>query len=205
MRTFPPSSTIAKGALLFTTLIAVAASCGSVKQSSDNGDAGSQTDASAAPQDSGLTPFPDAGTFCSGDKPRMIINGAEVSVQSATGKAVILNCCDSGELNVATSAYQALFSLLWRTPAGQPAGSVNLANPPNSFSVELDLGCDPATAPCNTGAAEEHFSAGFAGTINYISGPAPTASYCVSVAEQPNSPHALIHSLQLYAPNVPTQ
>lgn len=193
-------------------LAAVAPACGGVKQATvDNtgdgggGGGGGSDGSSASATDSGLAGFPDAGSFCSGDAPRMIINGAEVTLLQTRGKAVVLNCCDSAELELATGSFQSLFYLLWRARAGQSPGLVDLGNPPASFSVELDLGCDPATSPCNTGSAEEHYSTGFQGQISYGNGAtASTTSYCLSVAEQKNSPHSVVHSLSIYAPNIPS-
>lgn len=191
---------------LAVALVALAPACGGAKQSTvDDGSDGGGTDGgSSSSTDSGLAGFPDAGTFCTGDAPRMMINGAEVALQKTQGKAIILNCCDSAELVLATGSFQSLFYLLWRAPAGQSPGLVDLGKPPADFSIELDLGCDPATSPCNTGSAEEHYASGFQGQISYGNGAnASTTSYCISVAEQKNSPHSVIHSLSIYAPNVP--
>jgi hypothetical protein len=183
-------------------LVAIAVACGGATQTSvgDGTDGGGTDGGSSSTTDSGLAGFPGAGTFCTGDAPRMMVNGAEVVIEKAKGRAVVLNCCNSAELILATGSYQALFYLLWRAPAGQSPGLVDLGKPPADFSIELDLGCDPATAPCNTGSAEEHYSSGFQGQISF--GNASTTSYCISVAEQKNSPHSVIHSLAIYAPNV---
>ena len=151
--------------------------------------------------DASLPPF-DAGTFCSGTSPRMMVNGAEITVVKATGKAIVLNCCNSAELTVATSAYQALFNVLWRDPA--PMGSmVDLGNPPSNFTIELDLGCDPAMTSCASASPEERYAQGFTGSIQWQYGSSGmTVSYCLAAKESPSSPHSLIHSFALYAPNV---
>jgi hypothetical protein len=187
-------------------LVSLSPACGGSTKSSidDTGnDGGSSNDAGGSTTDSGFAGFPDAGTFCSGDTPRMMVNGAEVNVLMTRGKSIILNCCDSAELMLATDANQALFYLLWRAPAGQSPGTVDLANPPSNFSVELDLGCDPATSPCNTVSAEDHYATGFQGQISYgLGATASTNSYCINVAEQKGSPHSEIHSVSIYAPNI---
>lgn len=167
---------------------------------------GAPTDGNAvkdAVPDAPLPPF-DAGTFCSGSNPRMMINGAEVSVLKASGKALALNCCDSAELTLATSAYQALFNVLWRAQA--PASSpINVSSPPQGFGIELDLGCDPAVTSCASASPEERYTQGFGGSIHYQYGSSGmSVSYCISAAESPSSPHALIHSLAIYAPSVPS-
>lgn len=187
-------------AALALTLVSLAPACGGSTKSSVDGAGSDGGDGSSSSGDSGSG---DAGSFCTGDTPRMMINGAEVPLQSTRGKGIILNCCDSAELILATSSYQSLFYLLWRAPAGQSPGAIDLGNPPASFSIELDLGCDPATAPCNTGGAEEHYTSGFQGHISYgNSGSTLSASYCISGAEPKNAPHPLIHSFSIYAPNV---
>ena len=207
---FTPSTFASGLVVAAVALVALAPACGGKQSTVDgigggDGGGGRGDGGSASTLDSGLTGFPDAGTFCTGDAPRMMVNGAEVSVLKAQGKAVVLNCCDSAELMLATDAYQALFYLLWRAPAGQATGLVDLGAPPASFSIEVDLACDPSSSPCNTGSAEEHYASGFQGQISYGNGAgASTASYCVNVAEQKNSPHSLIHSLSIYAPNVPS-
>lgn len=152
----------------------------------------------------GPGPF-DAGTFCSGTSPRLMINGMDAGVIDATGKQVILNCCVSAELTVATSMYQALMYVLWRAPATSGSGTIDLGNPPQGFSIEMDLGCDPATASCANGTPEERYTSGFSGTLQYApSGSALDVSYCLSVTESPSQPHTTIHSMTLYAPNIPS-
>lgn len=187
----------------FTGVALLVAGCGGAVVTGD--DAGVGTDAAphdgSTATDASLPPF-DAGAFCTGTKPRLMVNGAEVPVLSATGKAFALNCCDSAELLVASAAYQAILAVLWRAPA--PMGSsIDLGSPPNGFGIELDLGCDPATTSCASASPEERYASGFHGTLQYApSGAGLTASYCLSVAESPSAPHVLIHSLVLYAPNV---
>jgi hypothetical protein len=147
------------------------------------------------------TPF-DAGTFCSGTTPKLTINGSNAGVINATGKAIILNCCDSAELTLATGQFQALMNIMWRAPA-TGNGSIDLSNPPNGFGIEMDLGCDPSTQSCATASPEErYFNEGFSGTIQYAQG---TVSYCLQIAESASQPHNVIHTMALYAPNIASQ
>jgi hypothetical protein len=184
----------------------VAPACGGTTvDSSDAGtDGGSKADAATdavTVGDSTLPPL-DAGSFCTGTSPRMMLNGSEIPVINATGKAVVLNCCDSAELIVATGAFQALMNVLWRMSPPAP-GTVDLGNAPSGFTIELDLGCDPTITSCATANPEERYTDGFSGTMQYAwSGAGMTTSYCLSVAESPSAPHSVIHSLTLYAPNV---
>jgi hypothetical protein len=181
------------------------ASCGGTITT--NGDAGSD----AAPSDGSTTkdasdattpPF-DAGTFCSGTSPKLVINGADATIAQATGKAIILNCCESAELTLATAQFQAMMNIMWRAP---PAGAatIDLANPPAGFGIEMDLGCDPSTTSCATASPEErYFNEGFSGTIQYTTGNGGfSVSYCLQIAESASQPHSVIHSMALYAPDI---
>ncbi len=213
MGSLTPFTFTAALAVATIALVALAPACGGKQSTIDgngNGDGGGGGgggggEGGSSTTDSGLAGFPGGGTFCTGDTPRMMVNGAEVSLLKTQGKAVVLNCCDSAELVLATSAFQSIFYVLWRAPAGQSPGLVNVGAPPSSFSLEVDLGCDPTTSPCNTGSAEEHYATGFQGQISYGNGMnAGTTSYCISATEPANSPHAVVHSLSIYAPNVPS-
>ena len=170
-----------------------------------NADAGGGSDAGArdASDAAPVVSF-DAGNLCTGSSPRMMVNGSEINVVSATGKSIVLDCCDSAELTVATSAYQAVFDFLWRVPGGASAVPIDLDSPPPGLEVELDLGCDPATTSCATASPEARFASGFSGSIEVTRTSGTSVSYCISVAEDPAAPQAQIHSLALYAPNVPS-
>jgi hypothetical protein len=175
--------------------------CGGAVSSGDAGstaDSGSKADV----QNDAIVSY-DAGAFCSGSTSRLMVNGAEVTVVSATGHVMVLNCCDSAELVVATSAYQALLNVLWRSPAGSSSSPVDLGNPPSGFALELDLGCDPAATSCATASPEERYADGFQGTLTYKYDSAGLMTgYCLSVSEAPSAPHAVIHSMTLYTPAI---
>ena len=180
------------------------ASCGGTITNADGGADASPSDGSA-PKDASdaATPPFDAGTFCSGTSPKLQINGADATILNATGKAIILNCCDSAELTLATGQFQALLNIMWRNPAGG-ASAIDLANPPSGFGIEMDLGCDPSTQSCATASPEErYFNEGFSGTIQYTTGSGGlNVSYCLRVAESASQPHSTIHTMALYAPNI---
>ena len=179
--------------------------CGGTITSTDGGADGAAGDGASTSDSSGdaAPPALDASAFCSGPSPRVMINGAEVSVMSAKGKAIILNCCESAEITIATPLFQALMNVMWRTPASSGAASIDLASPPQGFSIEMDLGCDPSTTSCATASPEERYVDGFSGTLQYATGNgALSVSYCLEVAESPSQPHPVIHSMMLYAPNV---
>jgi hypothetical protein len=161
-----------------------------------------QTSKDVVASDVTTPPF-DAGAFCNGTTPKLVINGADATIVQATGKAIILNCCNSAELSLATAQYQAMLNIMWRAnPAG--AATIDLSNPPTGFGIEMDLGCDPATQSCASASPEErYFNEGFSGTIQYSTGNGPmSVSYCIHVAESASQPHSVIHSMDLYAPDI---
>lgn len=175
----------------------------------NDGDAGSNGDASskdATPTDvvaaADVTTTFDAGAFCSGSSPKLQVNGADATIVKASGKAIILNCCDSAELTIASAQFQGLMFFMWRA-APLSSGSIDLANPPQGFSIEMDLGCDPSTSSCASASPEERYTDGFTGTLDYTAGSGGlSVSYCLHIDESPSQPHAVIHSLALYAPNI---
>lgn len=187
----------------FFALTALLAACGGAVSSVGNADAGAAFDAGArdASDAAPLVSF-DAGSLCTGTSPRMTVNGSEISVVSATGKSIVLDCCDSAELTVATSKYQALFDVLWRVPGGASAVPIDLDTPPPGFEMEIDLGCDPASTSCATASPEARFASGFSGSIEVTRTSGTSVSYCITVAEDPAAPQPEIHSLVLYAPNI---
>ena len=188
-------------------MLCLLASCGGTITNADGGTDASPSDSSTTKDASDATTPPfDAGAFCTGNSPKLVINGQDATIAQASGKAIILNCCQSAELTLATGQFQALMNIMWRAP---PAGAatIDLANPPNGFSIEMDLGCDPSTQSCATASPEErYFNEGFSGTIQYTTGnTAMSVSYCLQIAESASQPHTTIHTMSLYAPNIASQ
>lgn len=188
-------------------LCLLAVACGGTINDQDSGtnaDAGgsdASTTKDAAASDVTTPPF-DAGGFCSGTTPKLQINGSDATILGAKGKAIILNCCQAAELSLATAQFQAMMNIMWRAPATSTA-TIDLANPPGGFGIEMDLGCDPATTSCaNASPEERYFNEGFSGTIQYATGNNLKVSYCLQITESPSQPHAVIHSMALYAPDI---
>jgi hypothetical protein len=200
-------------------VIALAACGGGVASSgSDSIDGDSASDASTsvdgaatpdahADSGSGFDAAPDGlAEFCSGAQPRMIANGME-STPAVSGKPIILNCCDSAELVVMTQTFQSTIAFVWRVQAGSPGAlpaTIDLANPPAGWSLQLVVGCDPATASCNP--PPDSYTTAFTGTLSVAraANGGYTMSLCLAVSEPAGSPHSILHSLELYAPNVAT-
>lgn len=193
---------------LFGSVVVFASACGGDVERVAQGEPGPGAPAidggrgdGTAPTVEGGVAAPPSSAFCAGADPRVEINGVVVPVLSIKGKAIAMNCCDAGELTVATGAFQALLHVLWRVTPGSPR-SLDVASLAKGSGLELDLGCDPATTSCDSG-AEDRYTSGFQGTIEYApSASGMEASYCLSVAEPAAQPHAVLHAIRLYAPHV---
>jgi hypothetical protein len=144
--------------------------------------------------------------FCTGSFNHMIVNGNE-SNPAVQGTVLPLNCCDAAELVVVTQTvpYSMVpIVVMWRAQVGQAAlpATIDLANPPPGWGVQVDVGCDPAQGNCNP--APDSYTMGLAGTlqVSRTAGGGYDMSLCLSVAEPAGSPHPLVHTLELYAPHV---
>jgi len=156
--------------------------------------------ADAAPDDA-------LAAFCTGTSAHMIANGID-SHPAVTGTWLPLNCCDAAEFVVVTATVPVSLVpivVMWRAQVGSPTevpATIDLANPPQGWGVQVDVGCDPAQGSCNP--APDSYATGFTGTLQVSRTSSGTydMSLCLSVAEPAGTPHPILHSLQLYAPHV---
>lgn len=190
-------------ALSFAFLAAVAAvACGGSVQTTS--DAGADAGADATPLVD-ATPVTDASgdplaAFCQGTAPKMEENGKVNPVLSVKGKSIVMNCCNSAAVSIATGQHAALFNLVWREYGAGPSPIVLGVK---ETTAELALGCDPSTTTCTNGNSVDRYTEGFTGTITYEYAPTGgKTSYCVEVKEPPNAPHPVVHSLRMWLPNV---
>jgi len=147
--------------------------------------------------------LPDAGlsAFCSGPTSHMVVNGIE-SYPAVSGRAIPFNCCEGGEFQVTTETFVWPIAVTWRNTDFVLPATLDLANLPNAWGVQVFVGCDPMNYLCTTPPADS-YSSGLTGTLQVsdsLSG--YDMSLCLSVAESPGSPHPLVHSLDLYVPQV---
>lgn len=184
-------------------LVFLTACGGSVASSQDAGSDSSGATDGAAPSDSGSktdAPTDPLGTFCQGGAAKLEENGKDNPVFSVKGKAIYLNCCNAAAVTIATGQHAALYTLRWQQYGGGPSPVVLGGMDTN---VVLALGCDPTTTSCTSGNSVELYTQGFVGTITYQQmASSMRVSYCVAVSETPSDPHAIVHSLRLYVPNV---
>jgi hypothetical protein len=147
--------------------------------------------------------LPDAGliAFCGGPTSHMAVNGIE-SYPAVSGRAIPFNCCEGGEFQVITETFNWPITVIWRNTDFVLPATLDLANLPKSWGVQVFVGCDPMNYLCTTPPADSYTS-GLTGTLQ-VSGKIAgyDMSLCLSVAESPDSPHPLVHSLDLYVPQV---
>ena len=158
------------------------------------------------PQDAPIDVDANLPAFCTGGFPRMIANGNE-SNPAVNGTVLPLNCCDAAEFVVVTETVPVSLVpivVMWRAQVGQATlpATIDLANPPAGWGVQVDVGCDPMQGSCNP--APDSYTTGLTGTLQVTrtSAGGYEMDLCLAVAEPGGTPHPLLHSLQLYAPHI---
>jgi hypothetical protein len=141
--------------------------------------------------------------FCKGDFSHMLFNGDD-STPGVSNKMLALDCCDAGEIVVVTATTIHMVYIAWRRESiaglGIPA-TIDLANPPSGWSVQVFVDCDPLKASCSP--PPDSYTTGLVGTLQISTGSSGLVmSLCLHVEEPPSSPHPILHTLDLYAPNI---
>ena len=146
-------------------------------------------------------------SFCSGDSPRMVLNGIE-STPVVTGTYILMSCCISSAFVVETATFAEPILVTWQVNGGPYAdpGTYDLANLRAGFTVRVEAGCDPKDPLSCT--PSDAYESGLEGTLALASISPEIASLgndmslCLRLREPARRPHSLIHSLDLYAPHV---
>jgi hypothetical protein len=142
--------------------------------------------------------------FCSGDSPRLVVNGAPSS-PTVTGAMIPYDCCDGGRFDVTSPEFALPIVFSWRRTSSSawvyPA-TADLANLPTGWSVQLYAGCNPASSSCS--GSSDYYTTGFEGTLQLASSGSYVfdMSLCLHVQEPAASPHTIVHSMDLYAPHI---
>jgi hypothetical protein len=153
-----------------------------------------------------LPPFAVDGAlagFCSGDSPRLVVNGTPSS-PTVNGAMIPYDCCDGGQFNVSSPDFALPIVFSWRRQSSSawlyPA-TADLANLPTGWSVQFYAGCNPISSSCS--GSSDYYTTGFEGTLQLAYAAATfDMSLCLHVQEPAASPHTIIHSMDLYAPHV---
>jgi hypothetical protein len=153
-----------------------------------------------SPVDGGL-----AG-FCTGDAPRMVVNGADLT-PTVAAYPIAMDCCDGGRFVVTSDALAFPIGVDWLAEAGPsytlPA-TIDLASPPQGWRNQVIAGCSVTSAGCV--GAHDYYQTGLVGwlTVARDASHGLDMSVCVHVEEDPAQPAYLLHSLDLYVPHALT-
>jgi hypothetical protein len=199
------------GAIREAALEVASGDLGDARSGADSFTADLVPDAGKPERSADAAPMPIDGalaSFCSGDSPKMVLNG-EAQTPTVTGRVLGLDCCDGAEIVITGSSIGHTLFVEWRVQVGPtrnfPA-TIDLANPPSGWAVRMTVGCDTSTIVCYP--APDSYASGLEGALQVtVATPfsAFDTSLCLHVAEPADSPHALVHTLDLYAPHVVTR
>jgi hypothetical protein len=144
--------------------------------------------------------------FCSGSAPKAVINGVASKVKVG-GSIEMLSCCEGASFAVATSSFDYKIMAGWSVVAGDEAfpASIDLAHPSERWRSWVRQTCSSGEV-CYP-APDEYYS-GMQGWLEVARagkgsfGSAFHMSICLRVAETPEDPHPLLHSFELFAPDI---
>jgi hypothetical protein len=134
-----------------------------------SGGAGGKPGGGGAGRDAGQDSDGALAAFCTGSKPRMVVNGI-TTVPTVVGQQLALDCCEGGRFVVTTSDFVQPIAVEWREQAGTGAllpATVDLGSLPARWTVRLYAGCSVTSAGCL--GALDNFTTGFAGSFRRVS------------------------------------
>jgi hypothetical protein len=147
-----------------------------------------------------LAPDAGASTFCSGELNHMVVNGIE-SYPAVSAAMIPYDCCEGGEMQAMTETFLWPIRVTWRNTDFVLPATVDLANLPKTWGVQVLVGCPSLPASCVS--PPDSYASGLSGTLQVSGGIGNyDMSLCLSLADSASSPHPLVHSLELYVPHV---
>jgi hypothetical protein len=157
-------------------------------------------------------PVPDVGTdlspllaFCTGDSPRLVVNGAPAT-PSVRGEMVAMDCCDSARFVVTSSDFNQPIGVSWQMEtraSTKPPITIDLANPSSDWSVNVAIGCNVLYPMGFCGM--DYYNTGLVGSLTVAradGGMGVDMSLCLHVEEIPDKTRYYAHSLDLYVPSI---
>jgi len=143
---------------------------------------------------------------CSGDSPRMVVNGL-ATTPTVVGQEQVLDCCRAGRIVVTTADFDQPIAFNWRySGPGLLPITADLGNLSTGWSVNLLAGCNVTQAGCL--GPHDSFNSGFTGELSVSrldAGIGMDMSLCLHFVEPAGMPGTLVHTLDLYAPHVSTR
>jgi len=160
----------------------------------------SSTSPDASNEVQSLAPDAGANAFCSGETNHMVVNGIE-SYPAVNGAVIPYDCCEGGDLQAITETFLWPITVTWRNTNFALPATLDLANLPTTWGVQVLVGCPTLPASCIS--PVDSYTSGLTGTLQ-VSGTIGSydMSLCLSLAESPSSPHPVVHKLDLYVPHV---
>ena len=144
--------------------------------------------------------------WCTGDVPRMVVNGVGLT-PTVSAYPIVMDCCDGEGLVVTSDALTFPIGVSWLAEAGPsytlPA-TIDLASPPQGWRIQVIAGCSVTSAGCV--GPHDYYLTGLLGWLTVARDPSHgfDTSICVHVEEDPAAPAYLLHSLDLYVPHAST-
>ncbi|MBI5477880.1 MAG: hypothetical protein HY906_03425 [Deltaproteobacteria bacterium] len=139
--------------------------------------------------------------FCQGQA-RAEVNGAAMPVQ-ASGEMMYLDCCEAAGVVFAPLGAGHRIFVSWRHAGGpSPISPVtlDLADPALQWGVSITVDCDTTTG-CSSWTGTLQGTLTIA-TLDEYQYPAYGMTLCLEGVEDPAAPHATVHSMRLWAPDV---
>ena len=153
-----------------------------------------------SPVDGGLL------AFCTGDSPRAVVNGA-VLTPVVGSQRLVMDCCDGGRFVITNAELAAPIGVSWLLEAASSSSlpaTIDLANPPSGWRVEVLSGCSVTSPGCF--GPLDLYQTGLVGwlTVARDASGKFDMSVCVHVEEKPGDNPYFLHSLDFYATHVLT-
>jgi hypothetical protein len=152
----------------------------------------------STPADSSLA------SFCTGDGSRLATNGYDTGPAIRT-YTTAMDCCDGITIEIITATFSSLLYVSWLVPATGDSlpVDIDLSGPSSIRSFHVAAECQSRDTNC-----QEVYTSGFVGRLRMSRADGAAgydASLCVHVEESADSPHATLHSFDLYLPHLVIQ
>jgi hypothetical protein len=154
--------------------------------------------------DGGSVPIDGAlASFCDGDSPRMVVNGVAIT-PDLSAQPLAMDCCDGVQVAATSGELAFPIGFSWLAEVGasfQLSATLDLSSPPYGWRVMVMAGCNVTSAGCV--GPMDYYREGLTGwlSVSRASGRYVTG-ICVHVEESLEEPGVMLHSLDLYVPQI---
>ena len=145
--------------------------------------------------------------FCSGGSAKAVINGVAAKAKVVRRIEVTMQCCQGASFTISTSSFDYKVRARWAVQFGHeefPA-RVDLAQPGEGWRSWVELSCFSGEVCYPPPDAYDSAGQGWLEVSRMRAddfGSGYHMSICLRVAEAPESPHTLLHSFDLFAPDI---